>query len=429
MSESDFKAALPETGKANKALLRDALVKRTIYPFFDNEVPGDFVANVNGAVPAAVATSGGGIFFLDPLDTVSAGDGVTVIRTADGYVYKVSNLRFPDSVLAIGIDEPVGDEEVGDAYITSSAPDGEFAYWPDMIVVNTIRGWLPVEPIMGRPIYAEASRAHYFLNENGDWVFVFLPQGGQIRDGALVGGQRRYIVESQALNAPPGAPSPGVYWIVGPSPTGAWSGFPGRIATFYDGDADWTLIPPKTGDEAYDKATEANYVWNGTSWGFAGGAWDTIFHYRTDGNGDTSTAGTGSSDPYTDAPTQSETRRRDDVTITIQALSGKKIRFSYSAWVTFTNGVNSGVMEHVSVALFRDSDANAIRWKPLAQYQSLSNGSSLTQTRLVEFSAIWETDDSASHEYKIAVMQGIGSSGYFTTVTFDRRDFMAEVSN
>lgn len=428
MSESDFKAALPETGKANKALLRAALVKRVIYPFAPTENPQDWTAEVNGTIPLAIANENGGIFYFDPDDETSAHDGATVIVTADGKRYKVSNMVMPDAADGIGIDAPSGAEEIGTVYITSSAPDAEFAYWPDMLVMLTSRDWIPIEPRLGRPIYVKGDR-HYFQNENGDWTPVFLPQGGQIRDDALVGGQRRYIVENQSTNAPPGAPSAGVYWIVGPSPTGDWAGYPGYIATMYDGDADWTLITPKSGDEAYDKATQANYVWNGTSWGFAGGAWGTIIHYRTEGSGSTTSTGSGSSDPISDAPTQSETRRTDDVTITTQVLSGKKIRFSYSAWVTFTNGVNSGVMEHVSVALFRDSDANAIRWKPLAQYQSLSNGSGITQTRLVEFSAIWETDDSASHEYKIAVMQGIGSSGYFTTVTFDRRDFMAEVSN
>src|SRR5690606_6364102 len=117
---------------------------------------------------------------------------------------------------------------------------------PDQIAVLTIRDWLFIEPRVGRPIYVEGDR-HYFLDSNGVWRPFFEQAAGLIRDQALVGGQRRYIVQNQTTDNPPGSPSPGVYWIVGGSPTGAWAGFTGYIATFYDGDTEWTLIPPKAG--------------------------------------------------------------------------------------------------------------------------------------------------------------------------------------
>lgn len=419
MSESDFKAALPETGKANKALLRAALVKRVIYPFAPTENPQDWTAEVNGTVPLAIANENGGIFYFDPDDETSAHDGATVIVTADGKRYKVSNMVMPDAADGIGIDAPSGTEEIGAVYITSSAPDAEFAYWPDMLVMLTSRDWIPIEPRLGRPIYVKGDR-HYFQNENGDWTPVFLPQGGQIRDEALVGGQRRYIVENQSTNDPPGSPSAGVYWIVGPSPTGDWAGFPGYLATKYDGDTDWTLIPPKTGDEAYDKALAANHVWNGTSWGFAGGAWGSIFHVRTSGTGTTSAPGSTNWTPGS-APTTSNFRREDGNGLTIQTISGKKIKFTYCANLAATN--SDGGESTMAIALFRDSDATAIRWLNFTHDVGVTSES-------VTAVFVWDADDNASHEYRVAMVYRVFPGYPQSNITaLSLRDFMAEVSN
>ncbi len=418
MAESDFKAAL-DGAQADRDLLLAALVKRVIYPFAPGENPQAFIALVDGSLPYAVATEGGGIFFLAVGD-LSAHDGVTVIVTSDGYRYLTSNMTMPDAVDGIDVDEPVGDEEIGAAYITSSAPTGDFASWPDMLVVLTIRDWLPIEPRVGRPVYVKGV-GHYFLHENGDWRNVFLPNGGQVRDEALVGGQRRYIVQSQTLNTPPGSPGVGVYWIIGPSPTGAWAGFPGYIATKYDGDAVWTLIAPKVGDEAFDIANFANYVWTGTTWTSAAGAWNRILHYYTAGSGSAAvvvgTVWNGAS-----APTTSTARFADAVTITIQALTGKKIRFTYKAQIAVSN--TDGGVAQLGVALYRDGDATSIRW--VSRFRNI-NGSFET----IEASFIWTTDDAASHEYKISVIHypvttpGVPAS-VITAMTL--RDFMAEVA-
>ena len=428
MADSDFLPALPVSGQANKALLRDALVKRVIYPFFDGENPTAWVANVNGAVPAAIANSSGGIFFFDPTDTTTAHDGVVCIVTFDGYRYKTSNMVMPDYVLGIGVDEPTGSENIGDAYIVSSSPDGEFAYWPDMIAVLTVRGWLAITPRIGRPIFVLGDR-HYFMDENGDWLPVFLPQGGQIRDQALVGGQRRYIVENQTTNAPPGSPAHGVYWIVGSAPTGAWAGYGGYIATWYSGDSAWTLIQPKIGDEAYDKATNANYIRNGSAWIFAGGAWATIHHVATSGTGSTTAAGSGSGwNHATSAPTTSQVHRMDDAGITLQVLSGTKIKFTYEADVNITNGSIAAGGQSLGIALFRDSDANAIKWARWVPRIDANPNNTVSDRMQAVF--IIDASDSASHTYKVAAMGSYAGANQFSAVTEMRnRDFLAEVAS
>lgn len=428
MANSDFLPALPVSGQANKALLRDALVKRVIYPFFDGENPTAWVANVNGAVPAAIANSSGGIFFLDPNDTTTAHDGVVCIVTFDGYRYKTSNMVMPDYVLGIGVDEPTGSENTGDAYIVSSSPDGEFAYWPDMIAVLTVRGWLAITPRIGRPIFVLGDR-HYFMDENGDWLPVFLPQGGQIRDEALVGGQRRFIVQNQTTNAPPGSPSAGVYWIIGSSPTGDWAGYAAKIATMYAGDAAWTIIDPKIGDEAYDKASAANFIWNGSEWAYAAGAWGRIEHVKTLGTGSTAAAGSTYWNHSTvNAPTTTNQHRRDDVGISVQTNTGRKIRFTYEADVTGTLGGGTPGDPRMGVALFVDSDTTAVawaRWVPSVQEYStqvISNHVSAT--------FIIDAPDNASHLYKIAILGGQNSTLQSAVITELRnRDFMVEITS
>lgn len=435
MSESDFVAALPVAGEANKSLLRDALVKRVIYPFFDGEDPTAWYANVNGAVPAAIANSSGGIFFYDENDSTTAHDGVVCIVTADGYRYKTSNMTMPDAVDGRDVDAPTGTEEIGAAYITSSAPDSVFASWPDSIVVLTIRDWLPIDPRIGRPIYVKGEKLHYFLDEDGVWRTVFLPEGGQVRDQALVGGQRRYIVQSQTLNTPPGSPAPGIYWIVGPSPVpGDWAGAGGKIATKYDGDSVWTLIDPKVGDEAYDVASGANFIWNGTIWRFAGGAWSAIEHIFTEGTGNTSAAGATFWNG-TGTPISSNAKRIDDIGITATILQGKKFRISYCAdlVISTTSPVTgTGIRGLMGVALFRDSELNAIAFRPFVG-ASWIGADSAWQLSYLEPCARGEfiitADDSAEHTYKVAIMSYSSvASGAASASSLARRDILLEVA-
>jgi hypothetical protein len=426
MATSEFLNGLPLTGRANKNLLRDALVKRVIYPFFDGEDPTDWTANVSGAIPAAIANSSGGIFFLDAADETSAHDGVVVIVTDDGYRYKTSNMTMPDSVKGLAVEGPPADPEIGDAYITASAPTGDWSANPDEIAVYTIREWLFITPRVGRPIYVEGLD-HYFMDENGDWRSTFLPDSGQIRDQSLVGGQRRYIVQSQTLNTPPGSPSPEVYWIIGPSPTGAWSGNAGKIATKYDGDASWTIITPKNGDEAYDIATLSNFIWNGTLWVSGAGAWNSIQISFTSGTGSV-TAPTGTTAwNNSGTPDTGDRRTIDDVGLTYTArVTGKWLRFRYSAKVVQNlNGTVSDANYVPGIALYRDSETDAIAFYPLMGVQTLSGVGQVVHTS-VDAEFLVQASNTASHTYKVALLSGRQGTGNLDLLTPSLRQFSVE---
>lgn len=66
---------------------------------------------------------------------------------------------------------------------------------------------------------------------------------------------------------PPGSPSNGERYIVGASPTGAWSGQANTIAVYLTiGTAGWVFLTPKLGWRAWNAAT-ADYIrFDGTAW-------------------------------------------------------------------------------------------------------------------------------------------------------------------
>lgn len=77
-------------------------------------------------------------------------------------------------------------------------------------------------------------------------------------------GAGAFIVKDKDLAAPPGAPAQGDAYIVAAAPTGAWTGWAGRIA-FYMGTA-WLSIVPIEGTEAYAQDENAKYRYSGAAW-------------------------------------------------------------------------------------------------------------------------------------------------------------------
>lgn len=74
-------------------------------------------------------------------------------------------------------------------------------------------------------------------------------------------------VVGAGLDMPPVAPAAGECWIVGPAPTGAWTGRAGAIAGWTDGG--WRFVAPREGLCAW-VADE------GRSRRFTGGAWTSF---------------------------------------------------------------------------------------------------------------------------------------------------------
>lgn len=74
-------------------------------------------------------------------------------------------------------------------------------------------------------------------------------------------------VINRTTNTPPGSPSDGDRYIVGGSPTGAWTGKANQIAV-YDSEAGaWLFLVPAAGWVVYSAADGVDYRWNGSAWG------------------------------------------------------------------------------------------------------------------------------------------------------------------
>jgi hypothetical protein len=69
---------------------------------------------------------------------------------------------------------------------------------------------------------------------------------------------------SVSVNTPPGSPVAGDCYIVGASPTGAWTGKAMALAYYTTG---WNFITPWEGLTVWAKDANALYTYDGTSWG------------------------------------------------------------------------------------------------------------------------------------------------------------------
>jgi hypothetical protein len=68
---------------------------------------------------------------------------------------------------------------------------------------------------------------------------------------------------SKAVSTPPGLPAAGAVYIVGTSPTGAWSGKANQVAYF---DQIWRFVVPNEGMSLWVNDEDLFYSYNGTNW-------------------------------------------------------------------------------------------------------------------------------------------------------------------
>ena len=71
----------------------------------------------------------------------------------------------------------------------------------------------------------------------------------------LIDGGLHPLVQTAGDDTPPGSPSPGAAWIVGPAPTGGWSGAAHALALWTGGG--WRFLPPTLGMTVWNAAAGA----------------------------------------------------------------------------------------------------------------------------------------------------------------------------
>lgn len=87
------------------------------------------------------------------------------------------------------------------------------------------------------------------------------------------------VVIDKDLNTPPGSPSDGHVYIVGPTPTGLWAGQANKIA-FWSADAsEWVFVTPREGWKFEPVDEDITYRYSGSAWvewSAGGGDWDAL---------------------------------------------------------------------------------------------------------------------------------------------------------
>ena len=152
---------------------------------------------------------------------------------------------------------PVSPAE-GDAYILGPPPAGPWGFYAENQVVIFIGGnWFALTPNEGWIAWVE-NEAKYCSFDGTSWVELAAGGGG----GGAGGGHTTVI--DRDLSTPPVSPAAGDTYIIGPSPTGAWSGFSENdIVTFAAGI--WQAETPTEGNMAWI-LDENKYVYFLTSW-------------------------------------------------------------------------------------------------------------------------------------------------------------------
>ena len=394
----DAVAALPTGSAASKTLTRAMSVKRFPYSLTDAESSLNLVVvdPDTGAIPSDLVYLGR-VFHYDAADTTTAHDGTTCLVSSEGKRYKLASGTdvLAWSVKSASLTAPPGSPTIGDAYLVATAATGAWASKDGKVAIYTARGWEFVTFGIGRLVYDETTDSYYRKKPDGSWTSGFGTQAvgsDSVRPSALINAGVGYIIkiENQTTNSPPGSPSSGNAYIVGPSPTGAWAGKSGNVAIYINGA--WDYYVPVAGDTVYDKSAKNNYVYSGTAWESFGGAIVGFGYASSSGVGtNTATSGTAynwSSAPSTPPSSATNARTQDtDVNLPYVAKKmGNILRITY---------VFDGFGDWDSIptiALHRDSETVPLEYHPVIDL-------TVSGQRIITF--LITAVDTISHTYKI----------------------------
>jgi hypothetical protein len=422
--------ALPTTGAPDAALLRNLLIKRVIYTFAPDEDPSTFDAldADTGALPQALGFDGA-VFWIDPNDTTSDHDGVSVIKTADDYRYKVAGTYDFRSIIDATTATPPTSPSLGDKYIVAAGATGVWSSHADDLAVWTPNGWKFQVPVIGQWVLDESVGGFLAYTSSG-WVYgpgarsfddASIPLSAALGWGAIV------PVENQTTTTPPTA-TKGLRYVVGASATGDWLGKDKQIA-ICEVPGEWTFYSSENGWQIYDKSTSSAYTWNGTAWLSTAGTWIDRKSVSTVSGSTTAPSGNASYNYSSGtAPTTSARRLIDTATLAFTAKKANAaLRLHYSADVTYTTGSADVGTGDLVIAVFRDSGTNAVAWQRIPVVQSLLTTTSQSLSTHLDQWFKLTAPDSSSHTYTIALISRSGFTNQSTDAgSLTLRDFEIE---
>lgn len=437
-ANNEIITALPVGEAADKEVLRQWAVTRVAYCLAPSEDSRDFVAvDPAGAGTSPALIQNGLVYGLDDADTTTDHDGVTCLVSYDSKRYKLeAGTHVPYNVLDKDLTAPPVSPapSYGDAYLIYGTPTGTWAGQAGKIAIFTARGWSYATAPLGFLVFAKDENAYYHRDSAGAWTLgtgVRTLGANSVIVSNAVGFGRTFTPENQTTKSPPASPSTGDTYVIAPSATGDWLGLDGKIAICEDG-ATFTVYTPGVGWSIYDKAQNTAYTWNGTTWRSSVGVWIDRLGVGTSSGSSTlipnSLAYNYSS---TTPPTTSNRMRRDDAALNFAAKkTGATLRFHYTCDVTLTSSSNGSGDGNIVVAIFRDSETNAIAWQRVPLIDSLITGAAnqVLLTHLDHWFYV-QASDASAHTYKAVIISRFGIGAFFVDASEpSRRIFDVEES-
>jgi hypothetical protein len=389
----------------------------------DTEDPAGLVAMVDGRIPLAIRWHQI-VFDLDPDDTTSDPDDLTVIRTSDNYVYKSGS---PDlrilSALSDTVEGPPEDAAIDDIYLVPAGATGDWAGHQDDIAKLTRNGWRYEVPKVGKWLLIEDVDGFKRYSSTG-WEYgpgVRSFDDASIPLSASLGWGERVIVENQTVTTLPTA-TKGLRFVIGSGATGVALGKDKQIA-ICEVAGTWTFYPPSNGWAIFDKALNNSFTYSGTAWVSSAGAYVGFACSELNVAGTNTTARSPGGAAYgyspSTAPTTGHWRRTDDEGVTYAAKRSSEepnptLEISWSADCDWSNlGDFSDV---ISWGLFRDSESNAIYWGRIGRIGSENLVQYVSVTSLIP------AVDANEHHYFFAIMNsGVNGSNLIQSSGMVRR--------
>lgn len=415
MANTDF-AQLAGAGDMNRAGLIQALEKRALYVITADEDPEDLTPGY-----ATHLAFNGVVFFYDADDATTPHDGTTCLVTADGKRFKADALAGAQRrhwlVQDKDLTAPPVSPTLGHCYIVAVGATGDWAGEDKHIAVSTARGWRFIVPAAFDIATVSDETLIYHYSAGGAWasgIGALTIGADSVLPSAIKYARWGLSVVNKTTNAPPGSPADGDAYIIGGSPTGAWSGKARQIAIYQS--SAWVYYVPTKGDTAFDKTTNAAFVFDGSAWVSLQSGYAQVTHIATDATATLTTSGTvGSSTDYDFSPSTSPTTGAGNV--------------ADAAKLTYTAKASGKVLEVEYEAVVSTSDANISALTFALQIDSaVSMSDHMTQSvtaagalHLIRAKFYVTTTDTSSHDYTVRVFPTVNTNIVTRTINLARR--------
>lgn len=425
MANTEFDQVLAGSGDVVRSALIEMLERRALYVIESDEDPQDLT-------PGAVThlAFNGVVFWLDEADATTAHDGTSCIVTADGKRFKSDGVAGGQTrhwkIQDKDLTAPPGSPVAGNSYIVAAGATGAWAGEDKHVATYTARGWVFQTPAAYDLASVIDESVIYHYSAGGSWSsgfpFYTIPANG-ILPSMIKYGRFTLPIENQTTNSPPGTPADGDCYVIGSSPTGAWTGKAGRIA-LYESSA-WAYYLPYEGAQLYDKSSDAVIKYDGAAWVAQVAGYSSVSN-AADKDLVTGTVEIGYTWSSTSAPTTSSNSEVDpDVQIVYSAKkSSAVLEITYQCVLYYNNNTASPITVNGSVAIQKDTDVTMADWQPVGQTESIS-ASGNSSERAFSGTFFVSPGDTLSHTYKVRFF-GNGAS---TKVRFKgRRMILREIA-